>query len=74
MGVESVQHLKKDGNFGRRPNKGRKNANWWRNVYDSWEHRFHIVRKNFNFFLNIIEPYIEDIKKYLTYSELDRQY
>ena len=55
MGVKSVQHLKKDGNFGRRPNEDRKNTNWWRNVYDSCENRFHIVRGN----LNIIQPYIK---------------
>ena len=36
-----------------------KNVNQWRNVYDSWDYRFHIARENFNFVLNRIQPYIE---------------
>ena len=41
----------------------KKKVNWWRNVYDSCDDRFHVTRENFNFILNRIQPYNEEMPK-----------
>ena len=60
MGVETVQNLKqKMETLVEDLMWTQKNANWWRNVYDSLDDRFHITRENLKFILNTIQLYIE---------------
>ena len=59
MGAETFQNLKNMKTLvGGRPHVDRKNANWWRNVYDAWDDRFYITHENINFILNRIQPYV----------------